>query len=96
MGGKSPFVQAFREWLCRAIIHAEPRIEGLGMRRRILMMVLAGAAVYRLLAGAQQKAIPVIGYLSVGFRRRPTTSLDVWLPFGEASSKPAMSKKETL
>ena len=36
------------------------------MRRRILLMVLAGAAVYPLLAGAQQKAIPVIGYLSVG------------------------------
>jgi putative tryptophan/tyrosine transport system substrate-binding protein len=34
------------------------------MRRRILMTVLASAAAYPLLAGAQQKAMPVVGYLS--------------------------------
>jgi ABC transporter substrate binding protein len=41
---------------------------GVGMRRRNFMTVVAGAAAYPLLAGAQQKPMPAIGKVEPGSR----------------------------
>ena len=52
------------------------------MRHRNLMTVLAGAATYPLLAGAQQKAMPVIGFIG-------TSSENAWFldPFRQGLSE---------
>jgi putative tryptophan/tyrosine transport system substrate-binding protein len=69
------YVQPFGSGSCGAIIHAQRRIDGLGMRRRNLMTVLAGAAAYPLLAGAQ-KAMPMVALL-LGGRPAPDDALVV-------------------
>src|SRR5690242_10286034 len=45
----------------------------MGMRRRTLIMAFAGAAAYPLLAAAQQKPMPVIGWLYGGSPPPPKT-----------------------
>src|SRR5580700_8153722 len=48
------------------------------MRRRTFIILVAGAAAQPFVAGAQQKAMPVIGYLS---QRSPTDSASIVAAF---------------
>ena len=62
------------------------------MRRRNFMTVLAGAAAYPLLAGAQRNAVPVIGFLGSG---SPGSQAALVGAFREGLSQPAGLKDKT-
>src|SRR5262245_66182594 len=63
------------------------------MRRRNLMTVLAGAAAYPLLAGAQQNAMPVIGFLS---SRSPGEAAAVVTAFHQGLAEAGYVERQNL
>jgi ABC-type uncharacterized transport system substrate-binding protein len=63
LGGKPPLIQRYRIWPLLSHNPALGQIEGLGMGRRELLLLLGGMMPAARALRTQQKAMPVIGFL---------------------------------
>ena len=62
------------------------------MRRREVIALLGGAAVWPIAAARAQQAMPMVG---ISARRRPVQVARSWMHSAAVSPKPAMSKART-